>query len=134
MSLKNLSINVDATSVSSTGGTATPLVIKHQDFSNVTAILANGLNLKDQTVLKFVARDPKANEAGANGYSQARTQVSVIRPKVLSNDVLTHNTAGFNLSFDIETTALEIDDMLFSMAQVISSTETRDFFKSQVTA
>lgn len=134
MSLKQLSINVDATSVSPTGGTATPVIIKQQDFSNVVAILANGSNLKDQTVLKFVARDPKANDAGANGYSQARTAVNLIRPKVLSNNALTHNTAGFTLSFDIETTAAEVDDMLYSMAQIICSADARDFFKSQVTA
>lgn len=134
MSLKTLLLNVGATTVSVTGGVSTAIKLIKSDFNTVIAKLEGGTNLLDETILRFSSRSAVVNKNGPNGYSQARSDISLIEPMVLSNEALTHNSVKMQTSFDIEATRAQKINLIYLAAQVAVAEVTEDFFCDQATA
>lgn len=128
MSLLDLQIAKSATSLSVVGGTVAALTGLNSDFKNLHIAMDDGVSVKDRTVVKFSVSPEKASITGPNGYSQARSQVQIVRPITLANAAITYNTCTLSLSSDVETTEAEVVDMILSMAQILSSTDAREFF------
>jgi hypothetical protein len=130
MSLTSASINYDGT-VATTGGTATGFISKGQGINNHALILDNSAEFINQQTVTFTTKDPKVNSGSPNGYTQARSAVTLKVPLALDNGDYTVNTLKIELAVDHESTDAEIESMLVTAAQLLHDSDFSDFWKKQ---
>lgn len=131
MSISAASVLKDGT-VATTGGTATSLVTKGQDLSQILALLDDGSEFINQSTCLWTISDPKVKVGAPNGYTQARSTVILHSPLVLDNGNLTKNSLKIELSVDHEATDSEIQTLLVYGAQFLHDSDFSDFWKKQV--
>ncbi len=66
----------------------------------------------DRKTVEFSVKEPKVSSTAPNGYTQARRKVLIKEPLALDNGNYTTNTVSIEFSVDVETTDLEITDMV----------------------
>lgn len=130
MSLVTSSILKDGV-VATTGGTATGMIDKGGTLEKWEGILDDGSEFISQSVCSFTIKDPKVNIGSPNGYTQARSTVTLKVPLLLDNGSYTVNTLSIQLAVDHETTDAEISTMLVYGAQLLADSDFSDFWKKQ---
>jgi len=130
MALTTASVLKDGT-VGTTGGTATGFITKGIALGIYEAIIDDSSEFLTQSTVTFTTKDPKVNAGSPNGYTQARSQVTLKVPLELDNGEHTVNTLRIELSCDHEATDAEIESMLVYGAQFLADSDFSDFWKKQ---
>lgn len=130
MSLSTASVLKDGT-VATTGGTATTFIEKGSSLNYWEGIFDDSSEFISQSSISCTVKDPKVNSGSPNGYTQARSSITVKVPLLLDNGSYTVNTLRLELAVDHETTDAEIQSMLVYGAQLFHDTDFSDFWKKQ---
>lgn len=132
MSIQTLAVNVGGTS-SATGGTSTSMLSKGATLNKREVIFDDSSEFIDQIHATFTVSDPVVRNGSPNGYTQARSGLSIEFPLGLDNGNRTTNTLRINLAVDPETTDAEIDGYLEVGAQMLYLAALRNFWRRQST-
>lgn len=130
MTIATSAILVGGTS-STTGGTSTGFILKGDSQNEARLILDDGSEFAASSIFTLSVKDPVVNSGSPGGYTQQRSTVKVIEPKVLANGNRTTNSINISVSFDPETTDAEKTSMLESGAQLLIQAALDAFWKKQ---
>lgn len=131
MPIQSASISLGAT-VSASGGTAEALQSLGGDSSNrVTSY--DDADYKMRTEARFSVQRPVVKPAAPNGYTQKRSQTILVKPRLLANGNLTHDTITITVSTDVETSAANNSALRHEAAQLLVDTDFTNFWYSQST-
>jgi hypothetical protein len=114
-----------------TGGTAQALTIIRNLGNAISAACTTDSDAKLRKQFEFKTQLSRPSPAGANGFSQSRSSVDCVFPKLLSNGVVTKNAGGVYIRVDPETTDAEFQDIKLYLAQMILDSDFSDFWRSQ---
>lgn len=130
MPLSNASVLSGATYVTPTGGTALPfgsLGIRN----NTNTLFATGdADLRTRRTVVCSVKEPKVSLGAPNGYTQARRTMVAKSPLTLDNGNVTVNTGRTEFSFDVETSAAEIDELKIVQIQLIMDSDFSEFIEN----
>jgi hypothetical protein len=133
MGIQQATISVDPTSITVTGGT--PVLYSLMRYGGNTVVC--GVNADTDSRLKrklnFKTSLPQVLASAPNGYSQARSSLDAIFPKLLDNGKITENAGGIYFRFDPETTAAEKLRHRQLLAQMLIDSDFAEFWDNQST-
>jgi hypothetical protein len=109
---------IGGTYTAPTGGSADAL-IAFGSLNEMRAIFAADTPGVTAKSLNFTQTAPKPLASAPNGYTQAKRQAFLRVPKVLANGNITTFTIRAEISFDIEASAFEVNEMCRLMSQVL---------------
>lgn len=132
MSLTSASVLKDGT-VATTGGTATALNSLGNTL-NQHKLYMDGTDHLSRTEVLAVVKEPKVNAGAPNGYTQARSTITLKVPLALDNGNLTYNTLQISLACDVETTQAEKQTLMVYGAQVLADSDFTEFWEDQSVA
>lgn len=124
MSLANAALVVAPTSIAPTGGTA--LTFSTQGMTapgEQSLVVLADTDLRLRRSIDVKVKDPKVQLTAPNGYTQARRSCLFKKPKLLANGKITVNTSKVEVSYDIETTPTEIQELIDIAAQMASDAD-----------
>lgn len=131
MSLINASLVTAPTAIAPTGGTALAFAsLGSPSLGKVSLYVPTDTTFTTRRSLDVTVKPSKANAASLNGYTQNRVTMIYKKPKVLASGKITVNTAKVELSFDIETTQLEVQELMDIGAQLLFDADTAPTFKT----
>jgi hypothetical protein len=130
MSIASGTVLVGGTT-SSTGGTSTGFIVKGDTFNEAKVVLDDSSAFIDATNISFSVKDPVVNSSAPNGYTQRRSNVSVLVPLALDNGNYTTNSVKISISCDPETTDAEVDALIELGAQLLRDADFDAFWKQQ---
>lgn len=133
MTIENASLNVGATSVSPTGGTATSFTVQGSDSTSAKMFLDGAASFAATTRVQLFTRDPKVNASAPDGYTQKRSTYRLLRPKALASGSITVNSGTIDLGVSVESTDAEILDLQLSLAQALADAALAEFWQNQST-
>jgi len=128
--IKNASINVASTGITVAGGTAETVKSLGDNLGQHDTYMGTG-NILTRTSMTFKAKPPVISVGAPNGYTQARSSVILRMPKVLANENHTVNTVRIELSTDLETSSVEIRELLRIAGQTLNDSDFDEYWVSQ---
>lgn len=123
---------IDAPTPSFSGGTSYNLATKSQSVNALSTVVTDGSEFVSQTKIDFSIRDPRVLANAPNGYTQARSLVSIKIPLLLDNGKTTINTLRMELAVDHEMTNTEILKLLNYGSQILVVSDYANFWYSQL--
>lgn len=127
MSLTNSVIKAGATAITVTGGTDI-------NFSNGPSIVTGGKQLIVATDTYLTRREliARARAGSINGMqtTKAKHSLTFVRPKTKVDGTIARNLVRIEVEFDPESTTAEIDDLIFTGAQLCGDTDYLSFWRS----
>jgi hypothetical protein len=129
MSLNDASL-LESGTVSASGGTALAFESKGMLLDKNTLFVSADTDLRTRREVDCLVKYPKIQASAPNGYTQARAIVTLKVPLSLDNGAVTVNTIQISMSYDVETSDTEKDDMLTLGAQILSDSDFSGFFKN----
>jgi len=119
MALNNAALVVAPTSIAPTGGTALTFASNGiQGPGEITLVVPADLDLRTRRSIDIKVKPAKTSVGAPNGYTQARVSMLYKKPKILANTKITVNTVKVEFAFDVETTQVEIQELLDVAAQL----------------
>jgi len=130
MGISTANINVGATSVASTGGTASSFT-SLGDSIDRNEVFFDSTSIVDRKTCSFSTSQPKINASSPDGYTQGRSKFTLRYPIVLADGV-TWTTCTFKaeLATSVEMSTAEMDDMRYLSAQILADSDFDSFFNS----
>lgn len=119
-------VSKSGATVSTTGGTADPLLKTGSDLKTFNLIYSDDANSVARKV-QFSVKDAVISASAPGGYTQRRRTVYYSQPKVLANGNSTINSIKLEISADPETTDAELLLMHEDLKQITVSSEVEDF-------
>jgi len=131
MSLQNAGIVTAPSSIAASGGSALNFSsLGPSSNGAVVLYVAADTDLRLRRTLKAIAKTPTVNVSAPNGFTQARTQTLFSKPKLLANGKITVNTVRIEVSYDVETTQTEIQELLDVGAQILCDSDFTSYHKA----
>lgn len=129
MSLYNLGLMQDATSQTTTGGTAI-------GFEEDGVEVKNGIRLSNMTEDNFILREhvtfrtrtPVLDSSGK--YSKAKRFITLVHPKQLADASMVFNLVRIEIEIHPEMTAAEVSDLRLQAAQLLTDSDTQAFISN----
>lgn len=110
---------LSGSTIAGTGGTTVTWASLGQVGNKVTLVVPADADLRTRRQIDVVAKQPTPRSGTPNGYTQARVTKVYKRPLTLDNGETTVNTVKVEVSYDVETNATEIQDLLDVGAQML---------------
>nr|APG77057.1 hypothetical protein [Beihai levi-like virus 13] len=123
---------IDGPTPSFSGGTSHNLSVKGQSQNLLSCVVNDGSEFINQSKIDFSVRDPRVLVTAPNGYTQARSMVSIRIPLLLDNGKVTINTLRLELSVDHEMTDSEIAKLLAYGSQILVVSDYNNFWYQQL--
>lgn len=123
-------IKEGATSVAATGGTDVTLVSLGVQGNKNTLTFSTDTSNLTRRIAEFSVKPYAASASAINGYTQQRAKLLLKQPKVLASGLRTVNTVSVEVSYDVETTDAEIEQMLETAAQCVGTSAFFGFYKT----
>jgi hypothetical protein len=131
MSLSNAAVVTAPSAFGPTGGIALTFASAGSISSGcLTLYVPADTDLRLRRTMKCTAKSPNVQITAPNGYTQARTETLFTKPKLLANGKLTTNTVRISVAYDIETTQLEIQELLDVGAQALVDADFSAYHKA----
>jgi len=129
MSLSNASVLSGAT-ITPSGGTALAFEGTGIRGNSHTLVASADTNLLTRRSIVCTVKEPRVSPGAPNGYTQARATAVFKSPLVLDNGNTTVNTVRIEVSYDSESTAAEVDELLVVASQILSDSDFASLFGS----
>lgn len=133
MGIQNATISVDPTSITVTGGSALTYSLMRYNGNTLTCGVNADTDSRLKRKINFKTSLPQVLVSAPNGYSQARSSLDALFPKLLANGKITENAAGAYFRFDPETTAAEKLQYRQLLAQMLIDSDYAEFWDNQST-
>lgn len=127
MSIRDYSLAVGGT-ISTTGGTSTPVLVKRSDLNSVQMILDDGSAYADETRVNVVTSEPKQNASSPGGYTQRRVSQKIILPFTNADGSKTSMAAEIAINVPVEASPSDISGLRSLIAQVTTSADADDLY------
>jgi hypothetical protein len=115
------------------GGTATPLTSLGNTL-NTHNLFMDGTDHLTRTEVVATVKQPKPSVGAPNGYTQARSILTIKTPLALDNGNYTVNTVQISFSCDVETTQAEKQTLLNFAVNALSDSDFTEFWENQSVA
>jgi len=128
MSLRDATLLSGAT-MAPTGGSTLTFGAKGSELNKVNLYVPADTDLRLRREIACTTKDPKVSTSAPNGYTQARASAQLKSPLLLDNGAITVNTVTIQVSFDVETTDAEKDELLVLGSQMLNDADFLALFK-----
>lgn len=116
--------------IAPSGGTALQFASAGSTMDKNKIYVSADTDLRTRREIELTVKYPKVQVSAPNGYTQARSLVTLKFPKTLANGLVTVNTITVNMSTDVETTVAEKLEYRKVAAQVLIDADFTAFFDS----
>lgn len=132
MSIQNAAVVTAPTSIAPTGGTALSLTgTGISGGTDTSAYVASDTDLRTRRRIDFNISKPRVQNGTPNGYTQAKCQAKFFKPKTLANGKITVNSVSILMSYDVETSQTEIQELMDVGAQLLFDADFTNLWKAQ---
>lgn len=127
MSISTLGLLASST-VAASGGTALPFTSVGGSENKNRLVADSDTDLRTQRSIDFSVRRPHVQASAPNGFTQARSILTMKVPLALDNGGTTVNTVQISMSTDVETSVAEKDELRALAAQCVIDSELNAFW------
>jgi len=131
MSLVNAGVVTAPSSIAATGGSALAFAAGQSSATTMHLYVSADTDLRTRRTIDVVIKPPKIQPTAPNGYTQARATATYKKPKLLANGKITVNSVQVSMSYDVETTQAEIQELMDVGAQMIFDADFTALWKNQ---
>lgn len=126
-------IKSGATAIAPTGGTDITLSAMGIQNGIASTFVSQDTSMLTRRSIDFSSKDPKANAASPGGMTQARRKVVLHCPRTITagaSQVITQDKVTIELSFDVNATLAQVNDLRYLAAQLVADGDFDNFYQA----
>jgi len=131
MSLVNAAVVTAPTSIAPTGGSALAFQAKNPGADPLQLYVAADTDLRLRRTIDISIKPPKVNAGMPNGFTQGQVVARYNKPKLLANGKITTASVRISMSYDVENSQAEIQELMDVGAQMLFDSDFTSLWKAQ---